>query len=432
MGILIDTDRVEKNPRCSDVKEAVIWINLLCPAISFLILAYAIIKVYLRKKRLPFLTKIIFLICFFEIMNIISKMLQILKYAFRDTRRDFFGDDDKETPRGIICQAQIFISIFSDFGTLLSTLLLSYRSNEVIKSKKRRLDKTNVRILAIGGIFLISFLYATIFLLIDKSSLFFSRTYKYDLRDRCSYWCWLSHIPSIICYVFYFIILVLNIIFACKTKYYLDKSYSKLLQNSEILIDKSDRNDILNDGGGSSGGVEKNLVGSKEDKERMDQLQNIIIKFKVYPWITNIIWFVSTLYRVFDDIAMNEIDNSGERSDSENAEKRFYENNTLKILVEIGLVSHTFLSAFRGTLYGISFLIFEENVLWNKNYIFNFFYKFCCCCCKKKVNFEILEEHEIIEKEIMDNDDPDSRKSNVSDLSKNNNDMNISDYQYND
>ena len=430
MGFMIDVDRVEKNPRCADVKLAIILINLICSGFSFLFLLFCMIKMYVAKKILPFLTQIILFIFFCEVMNSISKILQILKYAFRDTRRDLFKDEKTETPRGRICQAQIVISIFSDFGALLGTLLLSYRCIEVIKFKKRHLDKKKFRILSLCGIFLISFIFAIILLIIDINIV--TPSFQYDTRDRCSYWCWLSHKTNFICYSFYFILLVSNIILAWRANKHLTESFDKILEKSVVLIDKSDRNDILNDIGDSTGSIEKSYVPSQEDKDRIEKFHKMKFKCRVYPFLTNLIWILSTIYRISDSILNYDADLHS-RDDSQITEMEVFKNEDIKNFAEGILVLHTFLSAFRGSLYALCFIIFESDGFFG---LFEKCYNFlnCCCFCCKKLNLQILEENETEIKAIervSNDDDADFRKSNVSD-SKNNIDMNTSDYQYND
>ena len=189
MGSVYDLDNVEYNPRCSHVKEVIIIFTYSCAPITFILLTYCIVKMMPNKKRSSFLAQIILLIFFSEIMTSISKLLQFLKYAFEDTRKNA-DKNSVETPRGIICQIQIVISIFSDFCSLLSTLLLSFRCYEVIKSTKRIFDSKKSRKYSLILVILISFILAISFLLIDRKITEDSVSYKYDLRDRCSYW-WL-------------------------------------------------------------------------------------------------------------------------------------------------------------------------------------------------------------------------------------------------
>ena len=136
MGNVIDLERVELNPRCSKVKEIIVYISLIAPPISFLVLIFGIFRMLFVKKKKTFLTKIIILIFVSEIFNIISKMIQIIKYNYPDQRMDK-KEPDLETPRGNICQIQIVLAMFSDYCSLLLSLLLSLRCYDILKNKKR-------------------------------------------------------------------------------------------------------------------------------------------------------------------------------------------------------------------------------------------------------------------------------------------------------
>ena len=243
MGAVFDLERVENNQRCIDVKKAVIIIDYIGIFFSTIILFFGVYKMYFRKKRISFLTYIILFIFCSEFLNIVSKALQFLKYAFEDTRPQP-KTNKEETPRGIICQIQIVFSVVSDYCSLLGTLLLSIRCNEVIKSKKRRFDKRNAKILVICLIFIISVILALVFLFIDRH---LSRDYfsiKFDIRDRCSYWCWLEHTSSFYCYIIYDILLILNIVCACITNCSLQSGYKKLLEQSVVLIENENANTV--------------------------------------------------------------------------------------------------------------------------------------------------------------------------------------------
>ena len=156
MGSVIDTEKVDLNYRCNKVKYLVIYINLIGSTFSFLLLLFAWIKMYISKKKIGYITNIILIIFFSEIINTISKLLQLIKYIFKD-KRDDKNLVDIDTPRGIICQIQISTSIYSDFCSLLSTLLLSLRCYDVLKNKRGFFDKNKNRIISL--ILVILFLY---------------------------------------------------------------------------------------------------------------------------------------------------------------------------------------------------------------------------------------------------------------------------------
>ena len=121
MGDIIDVVNVENIYRCNHVKKIIIFINLIGSPITFILLLFVIFRIIFAKKQLAFLTKLILLIFASEIINTISKMIQLIKYIFEDQRSDK-SFDCGNTARGIICQIQITTAIYSDFCSLLSTL----------------------------------------------------------------------------------------------------------------------------------------------------------------------------------------------------------------------------------------------------------------------------------------------------------------------
>jgi hypothetical protein len=441
MGSIIDDVNESENARCSDVKLIIVYINLIGCPISFLFLLVGIIRMLINKKKsLSFLTWIILFIFFSEVMNIISKMLQLLKYIFEDTRDNYDVNNSVETPRGIICQIQIVISITSDFGALLGTLLLSIRCFDVIKSKRRLFDSKKLRFLSIIFIFLISIILSIVFLFIDRSLTAKSVGYKFDIRDRCSYWCWLDHTTSIICYICYLIILVLNILYAYKTNSFLKKGYSDLVERYAILTDNQNNNNNLqlnDDNPDKEGKREKSHEVKptilKKDQKRFDQIKIMKMKCFIYPIITIIIWGLSFIYRIIDDLIFIRYDKYEYKEDKNNDEENelLTEHPVLKYFVQVLLVAHCILSSMRGIFYGFSFFIFEEKSFGN---CFRaLFYK----CCFKKNEFNYLEEEEDSEEHQLmkidnierENDlsENDFRPSTGYDYERNNNDVNSGD-----
>lgn len=144
MGSIYDLENISKNPRCVDVKGIIVIINLIGAPVSLLILITCIIRMTYNKKKSFFTYIIIFIFCS-ELMSTISRLLQLFKYIYEDTR--MINNKNKvETPRGIICQIQISLSIFADFCSLLGTLLLSFRCYDMIKNKKKFFSKKRTKI----------------------------------------------------------------------------------------------------------------------------------------------------------------------------------------------------------------------------------------------------------------------------------------------
>ena len=182
-----------------------------------------------------------------------------------------------------------------------------------------------------------------------------------------------------------------------------------------------------------------------EYDNRIKELTLIKIKVLIYPWITIIIWALLMIYRLLDDIGMANIDNldtQGGNDEVDYLEKK----PELLIALEIFLILHTLISSIRGIIYSLTFITFEEKTFWN-------WFRNCVNCCKFLNLNDSLEEQngemfrssgssltgrntdtsltEIIKNEANE-DNLNCRKSNVSDLGKNNYVMNTSDYNYND
>ena len=398
MGAIIDLEKVEIIYRCNHVKRGIVWINLIGPPISLLFLTFGITRMFLVKKRKSLLTNIIILIFFSEIIQCLSKLIQLLKYTFPD-RRDDKNFYDGNTPRGVICQIQITTAIFSDFCSLLNTLLLSLRCYDVIKNKKRFFDKGNNGIITIIGFIFLSLILAIIFIIIDNKKTHNNISYRYDLRDRCSYWCWLEHLPSLICLGLYWIILFFNIYFACKTNSYLKSGYKKIKEENQLLPAKTNDNSTPSseeNSDNSSRGKNKDKEDKKnqsfltaEEKKRIEQLKLMRLKCQIYPYVTIFYWLFAATYRIVDDSFMWQFDSSDEDPYTQNEnEKKLFDNHPgFHALVQFCFVAYTFLSSIRGILYGFSFLVFEEKIFFN-------FFKKCFKRCYKEEDSDSDEDDE--------------------------------------
>ena len=449
MGVLIDLEKIDKdfNPRCQHAKLGVIIFNFIGVPSSLIILLISLSRMFFKKKRKSFLTKIIIFIFIFEIINCLSKLLQLFKYLSEDTR-PYLDKNYIETPRGIICQIQIILSIISDLGCLSGTLLLSLRCYEVIKNKKRLLDSKRNQNLSFIIISVSSLGLALIFWYGDKRITENSIPFKYDRRDRCNYWCWLGHTLSGVCYAIYDILLIVIIVYFVLTTCYFYKSYKKMLEKSVFIIEESkysNNNNEKNNINNTEETKEKHFI-SFEDKKRLKELQIMQIKCFAYPIISIVIWFLSSIYRKIDDIVMREIDGDEKKGDES---AMFKENKSLQIFVEINLSLHSILSSFRGILYGFAFALFEEKAA--SKTITDCLYKCCkrCFCCFNYYNLDQLEDDGEEEEEgpLINistnlpntetspkdkNEENNFRKSSASDYGKNNADLNTSDYRYND
>ena len=183
MGDIIDLEKVDDNYRCNQVKLAIILINLICTPISLIFLIFAWLRMFFTKKKISFLSSTILFVFASEMVNTISKLLQLTKYIYAD-KRDDKTIKDMDTERGIICQIQIVTSMFSDYCSLLGTLLLSLRCYVVVKNRKGFFAQDKNKIISIISIIIIS-LVLIVFLFIDrKLSEEYIISYRYDKSER--------------------------------------------------------------------------------------------------------------------------------------------------------------------------------------------------------------------------------------------------------
>ena len=396
MGDIIDTENVKEIYRCNHVKIPIIYITLIGCPLSLGVLLFGLYRMISNKKKFTFLTSLIILIFSSEIVNIISKLLQLIKYFFDDDRDNKSKEMSMDNARGIICQIQITTSIFSDFCSLLTTLLLSLSNYDVIKNKKRFFDKGKNSILSFVFVIAISIILPLGLLLFDRHLTKDNVSYRYDVRDRCSYWCWLAHTPSTVSYVLYIIILIFNIIFACKTNNYLKKGYRKLIQENELDSVKDNMNTPLNEVNNNSKNSSNEYISkkglTKNERKRIEELKLMKAKCLVYPFVTISIWLLSTIYRLIDDLLINyKFDSGDDPSKGKEEEKEYFnEHPVLQFFVQALLVFHCILSAFRGIFYGFSFVVFEEKIFYN------FFKRLYDKCLKDDYPEEEDENNKII------------------------------------
>ena len=384
---IIDLKNKTLNYRCNDVKEPIVYINLIAPIISICFLLFGIIRMIFAKKRKTFLTKLILMIFISESFQSISKLLQLLKYHYPDERLNK-KNVNYDNARGIICQIQIVLAIASDFCSLLSTLLITLRCFDVIKNKKKFFNSGHNELIFLILDIGLSIVLSISFLLIDRRIVVFGDhvSYKYDVRDRCTYWCWLEHYSSLGLFGVYVIILISIIYFAFKNYSYLSSKYNKLKGESEL---KEEEEDEVTPLGIQSQNAEtedpetkRALNITREEIKRIQDLNLMKIKSLVYPLVTIIYWIFNATYRIVDDIVMIKYDYGTEAFKQADDEKIYFENHSsFHYAVEFFLTAYIFMSAIRGILYGFSFMAFEEKIFFN-------LYRKCCKCCIKQKGLE--------------------------------------------
>lgn len=385
---------------CQHIKIPIIIISLIGPPISLIFLLNGLIRIINMNKKITMSRFLVLLIFISEIVNCLSHLLQLMKYAFEDNMNEI-------TERNIICLIQIFLGVFSGYCTLLSTLLFSFKCYDAIKYNNYYFDESKSRKFICISVILISLIFSGGFCFLDFLLNKKNFSESYAVRDKCSYWCWLSHITSLVCFGCYWVILIINIFFAFKNFKYLNIKYTELITeyknhvinernsitttvryNSVSSQNNINRNDSLTYSKNELNVTENNNDKIKEnnleeilkilpieERKQIKELKYMKNKFLVYPIVTIIIFLLLSIYRIFHDIILydqgEQIDNCSSKNECEyNWDYSF----TFLVFVETILIFHTFLGVFRGILYGLSFILFDEKI-YN-----TCFYSICCPC----------------------------------------------------
>ena len=404
MGNIID-DKTNDSPRCSNVKLTVVWVSLICTPITLLFLIFCIIKM-IKKKDIPTLTTLILLIFFGEVVQCISKLLQILKYIFKD--------------RAIICQIQIVLAIYADYCSLVCTLLLSLKCYIILRYKNKHfISGKRTKIILIISTVLGCLTAGVIFLFFDRNYSIDSKLYSYDKRDYCSYWCWLRYQASITCYCFFVCILITNIVLSLLIRKLLNRKHKELSVGNERISSNNkktgskDNNEGINSENNDSANYSnQSSICSKHVKikksvtnvERQNELKLIKIKCKIYPRVTNIIWTLAASYRIFDDIFMLKYNKSDSQAGDEEEKNYFANNPLLQYLVQVLLVIITFVASTRGLFYGFSFIVFEEKMFGN--FVRKFFR------AESEIYIELKKDNENNEEESSDEEECNDEEDN--------------------
>ena len=192
----------------------------------------------------------------------------------------------------------------------------------------------------------------------------------------------------------------------------------KILEQGVVFVEKSNDNNTVKNDDDKIIEEEKGMI-TKEDKQKIKNVRFMRIKVLIYPWVGIIIWGLSSIYRISDDLAMLKIDSYEDREQGAIDEQEFFDSYPgLQFFTQLFMVFHTILSSFRGILYGFSFIIFEDKC-------FGKYFRKCTydCCCKD----EDLDKYDDMEENERDStgnsSEPIMTESKSSEISENDKDF---------
>ena len=347
-----NSNNTETSKCCEKVKLAVFCINLIGSSVSLLFLIFCIIKM-IKKKNITTLTTIILLIFFAEVVQCVPKFIQLLKIVLEDQKI-----------KTIICQIQIVLSIYADFCSLVCTFLLSLKCYDVLLYKNKYfLNNKRTKIKLIIFTVLGSLSAGVIFLIVDLR--ISQKDDSYESRDRCTYRCWLGHITSQICYGFYWILLIGNIVLFVKTRKFLNLKERELYEENEQMLPydknvgnedniKGKNKEIENEDDGKDDNKKlspQKIKKFNKNDARINGLLLIKKKCTAYPLINIIFWGFLATYRIIDDTT----------KDNSSFDNQIF----FRVVIQTFLIMHSFFSSTRGFFFGISFIALEEKMFGN-------------------------------------------------------------------
>lgn len=298
-------------------------INLVGSSISLLCLLLVLVILVCKKKIKSFVNELLLYITISEICHSISKFLDLCKKISIITKSSIL--------KQCIISIQVIFSLFSDFCTLITSLMISLKFHDSLQNKSFCFNKKCFRVLAritcIGGALLL----AGVFFSLDRF-VFHHQENKWE-KD---YWTWVDPKLSLVVYGIVLLIIIVIIVLSCKTISYLRKKRKE--------FSDADKDCSIDD--------DSTLTSKVEDKEKKmfsetlitEKIEKAMGTFYKYPFVSTTIWLILGVYRVTEDIDLImhlQIDIS-----------------ILSILVII----HSLISSFRGVIYFLAYFLSSKIV----------------------------------------------------------------------
>lgn len=310
-----------------------------------LILVLCIIKT--KKNMNIFMNELFLYIIISEMINCFSKILEFFKFILIIQFR-------------YVAYVQLILSLFSDFCTLLTSLVISFKLHDSLKNqsfyfKKKKIKKIS-RFICLG----LPSLSSILFFCLDT----FVLNFQYKEYDKYFYWMWVHPILSIIIYCFFFLLIIFIVIISFRTISFLKEKQKEIMeQNTNSDEDEDDEEeeeekeenkdtpeketkDTPNKEEKKNENIDKgemqksNTISGFNESLISDKINKIMKKIYKYPLVSSVIWILLGTYRVTESMYLLKL--------------KHYD-----IFVCILMILHSFISSFRGVINFIVFFIFQ-------------------------------------------------------------------------
>lgn len=326
--------------------------------ISLIGLVLVLIEANKKTRKKSLITESLIAITIAEIINCISKLMYIPRATLRDKFQPQIGKYCFDIIVGYI---QMFFTVYSEFGTLISSLLLSYKIYKSTRNEnsffKKRSAFSIVRFIS----YVVPAVIALVFVGVDYCWYTNENANPIKLEnDECKIWIWMYRILSLVYYAFVVVFIVVISILSCKSI-----SYLKQKQNEILQFEKENQEDFE-----ETEGKEEDVT-SKGESILSQKITTAIKKIQYFPVVTCFVWLILSIDRIPDDVVLII---------NENNENNQFEWVGAWLYVKmVTIVLHNYTACVRGMIYFFTFFKTDSKLFTDmKEWLKTIF------CCKKK------------------------------------------------
>ena len=329
--------------------------------ISVIGLSLVLVEAFSKERKKSVIVLCIILISISEIINSLSKLLTIIRGVV------------SQTTEQKVSNIQIVFSIYSDVSSLIVSLILSLKLQDLTKtdqSTKRKFNKNIIRLVSV----VIPLIIALTLCCID----FFVFDVQSDFKNECKVWAWINRHLSLGLYGFVWIIIIIMIFINCQ-------SISRVTLKVEMLTQNKNAKDTEESESNSNDQLIDTIISSNANK--------LILQIKYFPIVTCIIWGILSVDRISDDLALI-------------LKFDFSRYLPLEIFKQTTIFLHNLISSTRGLIYCVTFFRADKKLFID---ILKRMSLICCCepdmshIKKKKIKkVEIGKNSLIVPKDFED------------------------------
>lgn len=313
--------------------------------VSLLCLSLVLFKISKHKIKKSIMTTSLFIITISEIINCISKLLNILRQLIKPK-------NEQDYSYWLIGQVQILFSLFSDSCTIISSFILTLK---IYKTTLRHgLNFFNSK-----NIFIKILLFSLLTPLFFSLTILFLNIYLYggtaeESESEYKIWAWINCRLSLLVYSIVWIFIISIMILIGKTISYLNKRKKELLQEEE---DDDDEDNVTKE--------------SSESSILSEKINETVNKLYYFPIVTCVIWILLSIDRIPDDII-----NLGMKG-----KKYVYQGNWLYVKYAT-IFLHNVIGSARGIIYCVTFFRVDSKLFNEIKNVLS-----CAWLCKKKERY---------------------------------------------